>query len=117
MHLAAVIEELPGVERAAALMGTPTNRDALAKAGLGFAGAGEAAPDDLVVAVIAEDETAAAAALEHAEKALSSRAAPATAEPSGSVGDATLAPRTLAEAAAAAPDATLAVISVPGPYA
>jgi FdrA protein len=91
------------------MMGTPQNRALLRDAGL-LAADGEAAgPTDLVIAVIADDNDAARAAWDAAERALAVR-------PHAGVG-ARLRPRTLRSAIAEAPDANLALISVPGPYA
>ena len=53
MRVAAEVERLPGVTRAALLMGTPANRELLAEAGLLAGAAARARPNDLVVAVLA----------------------------------------------------------------
>ncbi len=107
MRLAHDVEAVAGVRRAAVMMGTPPNRALLAQAGL-LGGDGETAgPTDLVIAVVADDAAAAEAACGVAEAALARR--PATA---GAVR-----PRTLAGGQRALPDATLALISVPGVYA
>ena len=59
MRVAAEMEQLPGVTRAALLMATPANRGLLAEAGLLVAEAMAAGPNDLVIAVAAPDEAAA----------------------------------------------------------
>ena len=56
MRVAAELEQLPGVTRAALLMATPANRGLLAEAGLLVGEATAAGPNDLVVAVAASDE-------------------------------------------------------------
>jgi FdrA protein len=110
MRLTRDLEALPGVRRAAAMMGTPQNLALLTQAGL-LAEEGErAAPADLVIAVRADDETAARAARDAVDAALTASRATA-----GSIDRPR--PRTLRGALAALPDATLALISVPGLYA
>lgn len=111
MRLTRDMTAVPGVERAAAMMGTPQNRELLAGAGLLAEAGARAAPVDLVVAVLAADEAAARAAEDAARRALDSPAADQGAARGGP------APRTLAAALRARPDATLALVSVPGPYA
>ena len=109
MRLTHDMEAVAGVRRAAVMMGTPPNRALLARAGL-LAADGEAAgPADLVIAVVADGAAAAEAACAAAERALARRAAPAIAGAAR--------PRTLAGGRRALPDATLALISVPGIYA
>jgi FdrA protein len=109
MRLTRDMEAVAGVRRAAAMMGTPANRALLAQAGL-LAADGEAAgPVDLLIAVAADDVDAATAAAGAAEAALAVRRA----APAGRAAR----PRTLAAALRALPDASLALVSVPGAYA
>src|SRR3989337_3074278 len=70
MRLSRDMEAVPGVTRAAAMMGTPQNRALLRDAGLLAADGETAGPTDLVIAVIAEREDAARAAWAAAESAL-----------------------------------------------
>lgn len=63
MRLAALVERVPGVTRAALMMATPANRELLAGAGLLDAKASAAGPNDLVVAVTATDAKAGERAL------------------------------------------------------
>ena len=112
MRVAAEIEALAGVTRAALLMATPANLALLAEAGLSTAPASTAGPADLIVAVSAADEGAAARALGRADEMLAGRApvvasGAASAEP----------PRSIAAALGERPDANLAIVSTPGPYA
>ena len=109
MRLSHDMEAVPGVRRAAAMMGTPPNRVLLEQAGLLDADGETAGPADLVIAVVADSATAAEAARDAAEAALTARR---TASAPG-----TMRPRTLAGGLRALPDATLALISVPGAYA
>jgi succinyl-CoA synthetase alpha subunit len=106
MRVAAEVERQAGVERAAVVMATPANLAVLAAAGLLDDAVRSAGPNDLVIAVAGPPE-----ALDVARSLLSGQ--PATqAEASERP-----APRTLAEALADAPNAGLALISTPGPYA
>ena len=110
MRLTRDMEALPGVRRAAAMMGTPANRALLKDAGLLAAEGDAAGPTDLVIAVLADTRETADAARTAAESALSARrpaAMPAAAAR----------PLTLASALKTLPGATLALISVPGAYA
>jgi len=110
MRLARDMEAVPEVRRAAAMMGTPENRALLRDAGL-LAAEGEAAgATDLIIAVRADTLAAAEAARAACEAALAPRRGPAGAGTAPR-------PRTLAVALQALPDATLALVSVPGAYA
>src|SRR2546428_187219 len=111
MRLSRDMEAVPGVTAAAAMMGTPHNRELLQQAGLLAPEGAAAGPADLVIAVIADSPAAADAARAAAEHALLARRAIA-------VGATTAAPpRTLTSALKILPDANLALISVPGAYA
>ena len=111
MRLSRDMEAVPGVTAAAAMMGTPHNRELLQQAGLLAPEGAAAGPADLVIAVIADSPAAADAARVAAEHALLARRAIA-------VGNTTAAPpRTLTSALKILPDANLALISVPGAYA
>lgn len=111
MRVAAELERLPGVARAALMMATPANRGLLAEAGLLDGDAVAAGPGDLVIAVTAADARVAGDALASAARLLD-RAAAAPASAAGTF----TAPRTIAEAAALG-GANLAMISTPGAYA
>jgi len=110
MQIAAELESLAGVDRAGLVMATPANREVLASAGLLSEATASAGPNDLVVAVASDDESAATHALERAAERL---AGPGTEGPSEATRtDA----RTLAEGVAEG-GANLALISTPGTYA
>jgi FdrA protein len=113
MRVAAHLEGLPGVRRAALLMGTPANREIMAAAGLLQGDAAGSGPNDLVVAVAATDDDIAASAIAAAEQLLASQPDGAGAIGASDVPSA----RTIAEAVAELPAANLAIISTPGPYA
>jgi FdrA protein len=113
MQIAAAIESREGIERAGLVMATPANREVLAAAGLLTDAATHAGPNDLVVAVSATDDDAAAAALDDADARLSGKAGR---EDGG--GDTTrTTSRTIAEVVAELDGANLALIATPGPYA
>jgi FdrA protein len=113
MRVAAQLEHMSGVERAALLMGTPANRALMEAAGLLHGAAESAGPNDLVVAVSAEDDAAARAAITAAESLLASQN---TGAPASGAADRPPA-RTVAEGIAELPAANLAIISTPGTYA
>jgi FdrA protein len=106
MRLQRALAALPGVIDAGAIMATPANRAQLAAGG--FELPANANPDDLLVAVKAESETAAAAALSRVDALLRVR----TAETSDDYR-----PRSLAAALKQLPEARWVLISVPGRYA
>src|SRR4051794_14963692 len=108
MRVAAELGARPGVRAASLVMATAANKDVLAAAGLLDDAAWAAGPNDLVVAVDA-DEDGARDAFAAAEEALSARAAPAAAG-----AGAPRRPRTLAEVGEGP---RLALISTPGRYA
>lgn len=110
MRLAEALRALPGVREAAALMGTPANHELLAAAGLVTAATKAAMPGDLVIAVMAESDAAAAAAMAEVERLLTEQH-PARAAVGRQL------PRTLDGALRQMPDANLVAISVPGAYA
>ena len=112
MRLAQAVLARPGMRQATLLMGTPANRDMLAVAGLDSATLGDAGPSDVMIAL--EGDTTEALDAAHAQIAhlLDAGDAPAT--------DGTLQShpaRSLALARERNPEAGLAQISVPGPYA
>src|SRR5438094_795107 len=106
MRIARRLGELPGVEGAALMIGTPSNKALLADARL-LSSQGEAAqPNDLVIAVRAADP---GPALELASRLL--------AEPAVEQAERLRRTRTLEAALALEPQANLALISVPGEFA
>ncbi|MCP5152165.1 MAG: acyl-CoA synthetase FdrA [Chromatiales bacterium] len=113
MRVSAAVRETAGVEAASLMIGTPSNLEILAEAGL-LADAGRAAgPNDLVLAVRATDDAAAGAALAAAVERLDGLASGAVEEGGGRVAHAA----TLEQAMTRLPQARLALISVPGAYA
>ena len=111
MRVAALVEKVAGVSRAALMMGTPANRELLSGAGLLDAAGKAAGPNDLVVAVAAEDRSAGDRALAEAARLLDEQATligPSSDKP---------VPRSIAEAVGELAHANLAIISTPGAYA
>lgn len=102
------VRSLPGVREAGAVMGTEANKELLREAGLESSEARAAGANDLILAVDAEDEQAADAALDRAEGLLVQRRT----TPS----DEGYRPKTVASAARLL-GANLALISVPGRFA
>jgi FdrA protein len=111
MRIAAEIERLPGVIRAGLVMCTPANLVIVAEAGLGKGLDAAAGPNDMVVALAANDEAAAESAFERAAPLMRGAAAEAAGEGRRFM------PTTIAEAGADLPEANLALISTPGTYA
>ena len=112
LHVSARVASGPGVLDASLVMATPLNREVLRQAGYGFA-ADDAGPNDLVIAVRGVDEQHAEAALRGAEDLLNPRREQGT----GGGESSPQPPRSLRAAHKRLPDANLAVISVPGPFA
>ena len=100
-----------GVEWATAVMATPANVQDLAEGGFAVADLAGADANDLVLAVRAPDAAAADAALDRGRTVLFAQAG------RDDSGQARPAPRTIEGATTQLPDANVAVVSVPGPYA
>jgi FdrA protein len=107
MRAGAAAAEAPDVETVIAAMATPLNRGLLAEAGFAEPAAG---PDDMVIAVRAATGATAEAAVAAVEASLAARPRPAAAA-------AVVTPHTVEAAAAEAPDASVVLVSVPGPHA
>ncbi len=110
MRIARALRELPGVEEAGLMIGTPANKAILQEAGiLGAAGA-KAGPGDLVIAIRGVDQASGEAAMAEARQLLD---APRTSAGTTKAWQ----PRTLRAALQQLPDANLALVSVPGDFA
>jgi FdrA protein len=101
-----------GVEWAAAVMGTPANVEILSGRGFDDEALAKATANDLVFAVIADDEAQATSALDEGESAVDA-ASDSTAETAGSE----TRPASLQEAAETLEGANVAIVSVPGEFA
>jgi succinyl-CoA synthetase alpha subunit len=111
MQLADALGKLQGVERASVLMASAANLGLMREAGL-LKDQVDAGANDILIAVQAKTDSAASAALAHAETGLKE-------EPRASRGAAPgePAPRSIEMALKADPAANLALISTPGEYA
>ena len=107
-----VMSEVPGVQWAGAVMATPAGREQLAENGFDDEVLDGAKASDLVLAVRVDDEAVGESALDAGLEATANERA---ADGGGDTG--VIQPRTLTEAVEAVPDASIAIISVPGDYA
>ncbi|HEU4353931.1 MAG TPA: acyl-CoA synthetase FdrA [Burkholderiales bacterium] len=109
MRLSRSLSALPGIEAAALMIGTPSNKALLREAGLLAVEGEEAGPNDLVIAVRALEHRAGQDALASALQFLENKddSSPRTG----------LRAKTLAGALELLPEANLALISVPGDFA
>ena len=110
MRISQTVGGREGIARVSLLMGTPANKDILGQAGLLVAELAGAAPADLMILVEGE-QSALAPALEAIETAL------AGGDATPSAGTVEIAPRSIAMGQERLAGATLAQVSVPGPYA
>jgi FdrA protein len=109
MLVARELSKLEGVRDAAVVMATEANKSILAEAGLLTDDAKLATPNDLYIAVSAENDALAEAALQKAESLLKTKVVTA--------GCGEFRPKTIRGALASNPDANVAIISVAGRYA
>jgi len=107
MRLSRRLAALPGIEGAALMIGSPSNKTLLRDAGLLAAEGEQAGANDLVIAVRASDQRSGQAALDSALTLVSERPQSETFPHA----------RSLAGALETMPRANLALISVPGEYA
>lgn len=112
LQVTSTVAALPGVLDAALVMATELNCEVLRDSGLLVADAGEVGPNDLVIAVRAGGDSEAEAAVQTAEALLAERRTQTATRDASEP-----APRTMRSALRKQPEANLAVISVPGPYA
>jgi succinyl-CoA synthetase alpha subunit len=110
MRISRAVSSLAGIETAALMIGSVTNKKLMRDAGLLNADSDSAGANDLIIAVRADHEGTAAAAIKEAEKLLD---APAV----SGAGSGEWNPKTLATALQQLPGANLALISVPGEFA
>ncbi|NKB21446.1 MAG: acyl-CoA synthetase FdrA [Alphaproteobacteria bacterium] len=110
MRLSRDLAEMAGVNEAALMMGSPSNKQILKDAGLLADDGAAAEGGDLILAVRAIDASAAQNAANAIEPQIKSQTRTTT-------GDTVWQPQTIRAAAKANPDANLALISVPGEFA
>lgn len=109
MSISKIMKEIPGVAEAVVGMGTALNKELIEKVGLATADVLEAGPNDLMIAIKAEDEYKLSEALAAMETAL--------ARPKGVESNGRQAPKSLTSALELAPQSNIAIISLPGAYA
>jgi len=109
MQLQRALSVLNGVEDAGVVMGTEANKDLLAQSNLITANVAAAVADDLIIAVRANSQELAHAALAEVDRLLSSRRSNTFSE--------SYRPKSLSAAISMLPDARWVLISVPGRYA
>ena len=110
MRVSRAVAALAGVENAALMIGTPSNKALMRDAGLLAADGEGAGANDLLIAVRAKDASAAAAALDAASRLLSEKSQ-AEGEETGRHA------KSLGGALELLPEANLALVSVPGEFA
>jgi FdrA protein len=103
------LEAVSGVNRVSVMMGTPANKEILRATGFSSPELGSALASDLVIALDVEDVTDVSDVVAQAEEALGDQARLTTSSGLRSV-------HTLARALEIAPDANLALVSIPGAY-
>ncbi len=115
MRLSRQVADRPGIAIASLMIGTPSNLEILADAGLLAEDVPDAGPNDLVLAVRATD--AGKAGLDRAEAAMAEAEARLDSGRGSGGGGADWRPRSLAAGIDALPGANLVLISVPGAFA
>ncbi|HAD06312.1 MAG TPA: hypothetical protein DCE76_04050 [Anaerolineaceae bacterium] len=108
MQLQRSLADLPGVEDAGVIMGTPTNKELLMRVNLVTPEVEQAKENDLVIVVRAGDEKSAGDALQRVDELLSARKSSIQQD---------YRPRSLEGAQSMMPDANWVLISVAGRYA
>lgn len=109
MQLQAALANLPGVQNVGVMMGTQANKDLLAQSQL-LADEGQTAQaDDLIIALLGDDEPTATAALEQVDSLLAKR--------HSVVEESDYLPQSIEAATKMLPAANWVLISVPGRYA
>lgn len=108
MRLQRTLADLPGIQDAGVVMGTPTNQELLAAANLLPPEAQAARPDDLLIVVRGDDEIAARDALARVDDLLTRQQTARSTEHR---------PQSLETAVAIRPDAAWVLVSVAGRYA
>lgn len=112
MRAAQLVVARTGVHRATLLMGTQGNKDLLAQAGLLDPAIRNAQPNDIMIVIEDDSVDAVAAAVGQVDALIEGEAPKKAGKDSAEA-----LPRSIAAGVALAPNANLAQISVPGPYA
>ena len=109
MRFSKSLAAMPGVDEAAMMMGTPSNIEIMSNAGLLDDSANAAAPGDLIIGIRGADEASVQSALAESNQLLDS--------PTSNKAGEQWRPKSIRSAVANNPNANLALISVPGPFA
>jgi FdrA protein len=111
MRASEMLSNLADISQAIVAMGTEANKRVLAETNLMTDTVAGAGPNDLMIVIEANSDKAGQRALSQVEAKLAETA------PAKPAGQASVRPRTFERASQALPDANLALISAPGPYA
>lgn len=109
MRISRSLREIPGVEEAGLMIGTPANKEIMREARVLGPEGEKAGPGDLVIAIRAADKAAADEAVAEARRLLD--------QPRSAGAGTVWQPRTLRAAIQQMPEASIALISVPGDFA
>lgn len=109
MRFSKSLAAMEGVVEAAMMMGTPSNIEIMANAGLLSADNVDAAPGDLLIGILGDDEDSVTKAMRAADILLDT--------PADVAAGAQWRPKSIRSAVSSRPNANLALISVPGAFA
>ncbi|MEA4911977.1 MAG: acyl-CoA synthetase FdrA [Oscillospiraceae bacterium] len=112
MKISSALSRMTGVAMASAMMGTQRNKELFEKSGLSDSTVADAAPDDLIIAVRADNDENVQAALAEAQRQLSDDASKQETQQEG-----VKQPERLSQALAQDPQANVLLLSVAGDYA
>ncbi len=110
MLLSKQLTDLAGVSKVSVMMGTPANKDILRATGFDSPDLDAAEPGDMILGIDADDDIDVAGIVSAADDALANQA-------SKSAGSSLRRTRSLERSLTLAPDANLALVSIPGQYA
>lgn len=109
MQLSKKLSDLDGVEKVSVMMGSPANKEILENTGFAGPELAEAGPGDLIVGIVAADDATVDAVLQQLEVELTAQSATRNAGTLQGV-------RSLSRALSKAPQAELALVSIPGDH-
>ena len=109
MQLSKKLSDLDGVEKVSVMMGSPANKEILENTGFAGPELADAGPGDLIVGIVATDDATVDAVLQQLEVELTAQSATRN---SGTLQGV----RSLSRALSKAPQAELALVSIPGDH-
>ncbi|HYB21394.1 MAG TPA: acyl-CoA synthetase FdrA [Thermodesulfobacteriota bacterium] len=112
MQLQSILETIPGIISCGIAMATPANKETFRDAGLVSPQIEEAGPNDLCIAIRAENKEALSSGVEEIQKYFLAKR-----PVSGFFGQERVLPKSISSALRRLPDSNLAIISVPGQHA